>query len=329
MSIVTKSAPIGRVQASLRMPLRVAILNNMPDSALIRTEEEFTSLLHAAVSDRPLEIRMYALPSVLRGEAGRTHIAANYLTMEALYRQPPDALIVTGTEPLAADLRLERYWTELSALIEWADSCAIPAMFSCLAAHAAVLHLDGIARTPLASKCFGVFRHDVETSHKLMAGVAHSVALPHTRWNGLETAALEYAGYDILCHSDTSGIGMFARTRGATWLFCQAHPEYAHANLLREYRRDVRRFLRRDRATYPELPQGYFSEGETQLLIAFRHRAIAQMDPRALEAFPLVHGVTPSRQGWRNVAAQVFANWLNQSVVTPSVVGIDAAIRTH
>lgn len=337
MSIVSKSSPVRTLQASRQMPqrgcqgvtaggaMRIALVNNMPDSALIRTEAEFTALLHTAIGERKLKLDLYALASVPRAELGRLHVASHYRPIEDLWQSPPDALIVTGTEPKAANLRDERYWAELAMLIEWADACGVPTMFSCLAAHAAVLHLDGIGRTAMAGKCFGVFDHAVAREHPLAQGLASTAALPHTRWNTVAPEALLAAGYEILYRSDEVGAGIFTKQRQAGWLYFQAHPEYDASNLLREYRRDVRRFLRRGRATYPELPRGYFTEGETQLLVAFRQRAMAVMEPRALEAFPLVQGISPGREPWREAAVRVTQNWLRQTVAAQAQAPLDTS----
>jgi homoserine O-succinyltransferase len=305
----------------------------VPDSALIRTEEEYSALLQAALGDGPVELRFYALPRVDRAECGRHHIASHYLPIAHLWQNRPDALIVTGTDPKTAILRDEHYWPELSMLIDWADAAAIPAMFSCLAAHAVLQHLDGVGRMALAGKCFGVFDHRVAVEHPLMQGLPAHVTLPHTRWNDVPAEALLAAGYEVLCRSDEGGAGIFAKQRAAGWLFCQSHPEYDASNLLREYRRDISRFLRRERATYPELPRGYFTEGESQLLLAFRQRALAMMDPRAMEAFPLVQGITAGREPWRAAAVQLVRNWLQHALVEtgsaePETDAVAAALAT-
>ena len=53
---------------------------------------------------------------------------------------------------------------------------------------------------------------------------------------------------------------MFTREQSfcSLFLFLQGHPEYEAGTLLREYRRDIARFLRGEREHYPAVPQGYF-----------------------------------------------------------------------
>src|SRR5436190_1827131 len=56
----------------------------------------------------------------------------------------------------------EPYWHELTRLIDWACTNTLSAYWSCLAAHAAVLHLDGVSRRRLPVKCSGVYSCKVQ-----------------------------------------------------------------------------------------------------------------------------------------------------------------------
>src|SRR5438046_6382135 len=68
------------------------------------------------------------------------------------------------------------------------------------------------------------------------------------------------------------GVDSFVRRQKGLYVFFQGHPEYDADTLLLEYRRDVRRFRRRERDTYPLMPQGYFDDGTTAALAAIRRR---------------------------------------------------------
>ena len=65
-------------------------------------------------------------------------------------------------------------------------------------------------------------------------------------------------GYRILTRSAVAGVDMFVRQDKSFRLFFQGHPEYEATTLLREYRRDVGRYLRGERDDYPGLPLDYF-----------------------------------------------------------------------
>jgi homoserine O-succinyltransferase len=298
--------------------LDIAVINNMPDAALRRTEQQFVDLIDSAAESLPVRVRMHALPAVKRGEAARQHIAATYLAIDTLWRNPPDAIVVTGTEPRERNLADEPYWGAMTSLIDWADAKGIPALFSCLAAHAAVLHTDAVARLPLEQKCFGVFEHDVAPAHDLTNGVGPGMSLPHTRWNQVSRAALADAGYQVLSESPAAGVGFFARERRSLWLYCQGHPEYDGANLAREYRRDVQRYLRGERATYPALPENYFGHEDTALLNAFRARALAERDVSIMDTFPTDLRAGPTWDTWRPASIRICANWLNYVAQTMS-----------
>src|SRR5262249_3032899 len=203
-----------------------------------------------------------------------------------LWESRLDGLIVTGNEPRTPDLRAEPYWRTLAKIVDWAETNTRSTIWSCLAAHAAVLHMDGIRRHPLTEKCFGVFTSAVRAEHPLMRGLPARVTIPHSRWNELREADLRAAGYSILTRSDEAGVDIFARQENSLFLFFHGHPEYEARTLMGEYRRDVRRFLRGERETYPSFPHDYFDEGMATRLAEFRLRALADRREALIETFP-------------------------------------------
>jgi homoserine O-succinyltransferase/O-acetyltransferase len=311
-----------RTPPSGERPIRVALINNMSDGAITRTEDRFRHLLQQAADGFPVEVVYSSLPAILRSDKIRAHMSACYQSIDELSDNPPDAFVVTGAEPRERSLQQEQYWSSLASLIDWIDQLGVPAMFSCLAAHAAVLHLDGISRATLDDKCFGVFEHEAAQEHPLMDGAGGHMWLPHTRWNQVNEVELIQAGYQILSRSEEAGVGFFARERRSLWLFCQGHPEYEGPDLLREYRRDVGRFLSGQRETYPGLPRSYFRETEVQTLLAFRQQAMAQRDISIMELFPQIEHGAPTWDAWRPSAVKVFGNWLKQIVETQALPDI-------
>jgi len=309
-------------------PIRIALLNSMSDGAIVRTEHQFRNLLKLAAGGRAVEVICCSLPGIPRAGKVRDHIESFYKPIEELWDHTPDAIVLTGTEPRARDLRDEPYWASLTELIDRIEELALPAMFSCLAAHAAVLHTDGVARLPLNDKCFGVFEQEVASDHPLVNGIGSRMWLPHTRWNQVDETELVKAGYEILSWSANAGVGFFAKERKGLWLFCQGHPEYDGPNLLREYRRDVSRFLAKERATYPELPRSYFQESDTRLLNAFKQRALARGDLGVMDGFPRIEQGAATWGAWQPAAIKVFRNWL-ESVVLKNASADDARLETR
>jgi homoserine O-succinyltransferase len=185
-------------------------------------------------------------------------------------------------------------------------------VFSCLASHAAVLHFDGIERRRLEQKCFGMFEHRTLSEHPLALDLPCVSKIAHSRWNDVGEVALRECGYRILATSNLAGVGIFARDRRNPLLFFQGHPEYDTLALWREYRRDARRYLMRERDSYPSLPHAYFDARDTERLLQFAERAAAGRESSLLRAFPEV-GPRPGA-GRTPVAKAILGAWLSAIV---------------
>jgi len=292
-------------------PLKIALVNNMPDAALEDTEVQFFDLISAAAGEIPILVSLYSLPQVPRGDRGREHIAELYSGIERLWSDAVDCAIVTGTEPRHPDLRQEPYWRVMTELFEWAERNTFSAVLSCLAAHAAVLHADGVARRPQAEKLFGIFEERRIHEHPLLAGVAGPLRFPHSRWNDIGEGDLVAAGYQVLTSSAAAGVGLFVkRKQKSLFVHFQGHPEYARETLLKEYRRDVGRYLRHERESYPELPRNYFGDAAERALVGFRAASLACRSLEMTREFPDFDNSEAVRDGWRAPASQLYGNWL-------------------
>lgn len=290
--------------------LVIGLVNNMPDSALEATESQFARVLNAAANPLSIRLRLSFLPEVPRGPAGLEHVSSDrYWPIDELQREPPDALIVTGTEPVAPLLGDEPYWERLRELLQWADVNTTSSIWSCLAAHAATELLDGIRRQRLPQKRCGVFAHTTLPNQALLKGLATPLYTPHSRWNELPVDALREAGYTIVSASAETGADMFTKQSSSLLVFFQGHPEYEETTLLREYRRDVGRFLRGQQAHYPTLPHGYFPPAALELLGAFEARARAAT-PDLLSEFPIGEIAATLQNTWSAGATCIYRNWL-------------------
>ena len=290
--------------------LTVGLVNNMPDAALQATERQFVGLLGAAAGDLVVRLRPYALPEVPRTEWGLQYVRRFYADVEELWGTSLDGLIVTGTEPRSANLRDEPYWGSLTRLLEGAERHTPSAVWSCRATHAANLHLDGVARRPLDDKRFGIFECDRVADHPLTAGAPARVPLPHSRGNELPEDALTASGYRILTRSDAAGADAFVKQRNSLFVFFQGHPEYEAQTLMLEYRRDIKRFLLRERETYPGMPQGYFDQATEEALTALRERALVDRREEVLADFPTALAAGTVTNSWRASATCIYRNWL-------------------
>ena len=291
-----------------RPEVTIGLINNMPDSALKSTERQFARLLQAVAGGVRIRLHCFALHSVRRSSAARLLVERNYRDIADLGRLPIDALIVTGAEPVARTLQDEPYWRELTELIDWAGSNARSTIWSCLAAHAAVLHLDGIERHRLPRKCSGIYNCAGVADHWLTRNVQAPLKVSHSRLNELRESELAARGYQILTRSDDAGVDVFARQGPGRFIFFQGHPEYDALSLQREYMRDVARFLSGKRDDFPPIPACYFDTETEAVLAGFERRAKAAREPTLAAELPGLTLRADIAAG--SAAAILFRNWV-------------------
>lgn len=302
--------------------VRIALINNMPDAALEDTELQFFELLDAASGNLPVFLNLYSLDGVPRGERGMRHLNTFYQEISDLWDDRLDGVIVTGTEPHHADLKDEPYWRILSNVLDWAATNTTSTILSCLAAHASALHSDGISRQRLPDKQFGVFRSDQVCEHVIVENLGRSLCFPHSRWNELRESDLVTNGYTILTKSSEAGVDIFVKQKARSlFLYFQGHPEYGAETLLKEYRRDVRRFLTGERDAYPGMPHGYFDISASRALAEFQEIALRHRTEQLMERFPQALITDTLSSQWHSPAMSVYGNWLrhvlSKKVETP------------
>jgi homoserine O-succinyltransferase len=289
----------------------LALINNMPDPALEDTELQFFELLDIASGDVPVIVKLYSLTGIPRTDRGRQHLKSFYFDSDDLWNSRFDGVIVTGTEPHQPNLQDEPYWDFLTEVFDWAKENTSSTVLSCLAAHASVLHGDGISRHRLPDKQFGVFDSAKNCGHALTNRMADRIRFPHSRWNEVRGNELTSCGYTVLTESATAGVDLFVKKKKKSlFVHFQGHPEYGAQTLLKEYRRDIKRFLRQERETYPTAPAGYFDAAATQLLNDFRNRAIADRREDMAASFPETVVIGGLQNSWHSSAASVYRNWL-------------------
>jgi homoserine O-succinyltransferase len=317
---IERPAPTGLVQNDRRArafglaersarTIEIGLVNNMPDAAVAATQRQFARLIEDASDDLDVRLSLFALDTLPRDDAARRAMADDYAPARSLNGAKLDALIVTGAEPQAADLRQEAYWDELGFVLDWAADNTISSLLSCLAAHAAVLRSDGIVRRPLSNKRTGVFAIDIVADHALVAGLEPRYLTPHSRWNDLDEAKLVEKGYRVLSRSSQCGADIFVRKARSLLVHLQGHPEYEADSLAREHRRDLLRFLRGERTPPPNPPFNYYSPEAAAEVADFARRAMAAPEAALAGGFP-VSALAPKNEPWRPSALQFANNWL-------------------
>ena len=204
--IKVRSGPCGAMLrdvsrgASLRdgLPLVIGLVNNMPDAALQATERQFCDLLAEASTDLLILIRFFSIPELPRSEAGRAYVSQRYGDISELLAGSLDGLIVTGAPPREAVLSHEPYWSTMTKIVDWAEDNTTSTIWSCLAAHAAVLHQDGIDRRLFREKLSGVFECEKISDHEIVSGSADQWCVPHSRFNDVSEQELIAKDYCIV-----------------------------------------------------------------------------------------------------------------------------------
>jgi homoserine O-succinyltransferase/O-acetyltransferase len=314
--------------------LVIGLVNNMPDAALEATERQFRLLLSTAATGLSVQLMLCHMPSVPRSPAAEVYMSRSYVDIDAMFDTELDGLIVTGREPLQSDLRDEPYWKSFVRVLEWSRERTGSTIWSCLAAHAAVLHLDGIQRVRSQHKHCGVFDCSRISDHPLVAHIPDRYRMPHSRWNGIPQDKLVSSGYEPLAIAGDAGVDCFLRHEPgeSLFLFFQGHPEYQPDTLLLEYRRDLLRYLRGESAAWPDTPRGMLAPKHEAALQDIRSEATALQHEETLARLSEVFSGAGIENGWHATATTIYRNWLEYLFAQKAyraVVREPAAVAWH
>lgn len=304
-------SPTDTAGRAYERPLVIGLINSTSDRARRATELQFKALLQAAAPELPFQFKFFAFREIMSSAPPVSFSGVSYADVSTLPEAGLDALIVTGMEPRAQQLEDESIWDSFVKVVDWTERTRLPVAWSCLAAHAAVLYLDGICRTPNSSKISGVFEMVVAApDHPLMKGITTAWRSPHSRQFGLDEDRLVANGYRILARSVECGVDSFVKN-GLPFLFLQGHPEYAADTLMREYMRDMRRYVLGESMKIPAIPHDYF-DGATEAPLATQAR-LAEQNRGELSI--LVEIAKTAQAGlqaspWQSAATRLFANWI-------------------
>jgi homoserine O-succinyltransferase len=294
----------------IRASVNIGLITNMGDAALEATERQFLALLSAAAGGTRVRLSLYALPDVPRNDFGRDRIQRSYSLLQDLWESRLDGLIITGREPRTPNLKDEPYWNSLIEVLEWAEENTSSTIWSCLAGHAAILHMDGIHRRRSNEKRCGVFDCVQSAGHPLLEGLPAYIKVPHSRWNDIPEDELAACGYSVLTRAEDAGVDTMVKQRNSLFVFFQGHPEYESDTLLLEYRRDVKRYLKGETNTYPSMPRSYFDQNTTAALKALQEKALVDRDQQLLAGVEAALDGKRVSQTWAPTATRMYANWL-------------------
>ncbi len=294
--------------------LHVGLLNMMPDAALAATERQFFRLVGESNAIAQFYVHPFTLAELARGAEAQAYVAQYYESFEQIKEQGLDALIITGANVTQPDLALEPFWKPLIKVIDWAYDNVTSTLCSCLATHAVLQFRYHQKRRHLGFKRWGVYSHRVvDRKHPLVSDVNTRLDVPHSRFNDIARAQFEAAGLRVLAESDVAGVHLATSADGFRLVFFQGHPEYDTVSLLKEYKREVARFVKREREDYPPFPENYFTLKSQGILEEHRERVrAAAAHGASVPDLPESLLATGLDNTWHDTAEAVIDNWVGK-----------------
>ena len=294
--------------------LHIGLLNMMPDKALEATERQFLRLVGESNQIAQFNVHPFTLKELKRSNEGAAHINNYYTDIETIKEHGLDALIISGANIIGPDLSNQAFSKPLMEITDWAHENVTSILCSCLATHALLEYRYGIKRFPLQEKRWGVYSHDVvNKTHPLVAGVNTRFDVPHSRFNQVDKKQFDDAGLKILVESEQAGVHLAVSQDGFRIVFCQGHPEYDAISLMKEYKREVGRFINDDIDDYPRYPENYFNIRNRAVLVEYRDSVIMAKQKNATPPEFPEHLIVPELDNaWHDSAEAVINNWIGK-----------------
>jgi homoserine O-succinyltransferase len=292
--------------------LHIGFLNMMPDAALAATERQFIRLVGNCNRIAQFYVYPFSLPGLPRSTKTLEYIDRYYCDFDELKEQGLDALIITGANVINPDLEKEAFWEPLMGVVRWADENVASTLCSCLATHALLRYLYGIERQALPGKRWGVYSHRIsKPGHPLLRGINTRFDVPHSRFNEITRQQLEDAGLTVLVESEDGGVHMAVSPDQFRMIYFQGHPEYDRNSLLKEYKREVLRYLSGDLTSPPPFPENYFPARVEAMAAQYLEQAErAQANGQPIPAMPELEVEAMLDNTWGDTAKALVNNWL-------------------
>jgi homoserine O-succinyltransferase len=301
--------------------LHIGLLNMMPDAALEATERQFFRLVGESNQIAQFYMHPFSIANLPRSDKGRAHIEKYYESFEQIKAAGLDALIITGANVIGPELSTQPFWQPLIEVIDWAYTNVTSTLCSCLTTHAVLEFRYSQKRRPLGYKRWGVYSHRiVSRTHPLIAGVNTRFDVPHSRFNQIDRAQFDAANLPVLVESEAAGVHLAVSEDLFRLVFLQGHPEYDSISLLKEYKREVLRFINGDSSEYPPFPENYFSLQKQAILNEYKYTVLkARHNGKAIPEFPEDLISQDLDNTWHDTAEAIINNWIGQVYQVTSV----------
>ena len=172
-------------------PLEILILNLMPTK--ITTETQIARLL----ANTPLQVHMTLLQTASHAatHVSAAHLESFYKNFNEVRNNRYDGMIITGAPVETMDFEQVDYWNELCEIMDFSETNVYSTLHVCWGAQAGLYYHYGVRKQLLPEKMFGVFEHRVtRPANPLVRGFDEVFYAPHSRWAGLDRAAIDACG---------------------------------------------------------------------------------------------------------------------------------------
>ena len=249
-------------------PLKIVLLNLMPNK--IDTETQFSRLL----GNTPLQVELELINtrSYKSKNTSAEHLLAFYKSFDDIKDNNYDGMIITGAPVEKMEFEDVEYWDELCEIMEWSKTHVHSTFHICWGAQAGLYYHFGIEKQLLPEKLSGIYKHKVDKKTSILfRGFDNEFFVPHSRYTGIDRAAVEAdKRLKLIASSDKAGVYAIATENGKQ-VFITGHPEYDPATLRNEYLRDVAAGID------PNVPENYFENDDPNGEILVRWRAHANL----------------------------------------------------
>ena len=274
-------------------PLRVGLVNLMPDTAFLQTEIDFLKPIHAMSASLQIELILLAAESIKRLGVAAERMAAHYQKISKDVLARCDMVILSGANVLEKNILESEIGAEIVKIYQQSVEAGVTTVVaSCLSTHAILEGVFGIKREPNLDergnrfKLFGAFEHEVTQvgkTHPLTRDLNARFDFPYSRWNRTQSGLLlAHSDLEVLAASTANLVASAGEREGHLivskdfqFVGLQGHPEYAAMALFKEWRRDFTNWLESPSdSAPPALPKGYLTAEGERIIQNFQSKQI-------------------------------------------------------
>lgn len=312
--------------------LHIGLLNMMPDAALQATERQFLRLIGSCNHIAQFYVHLFTIGEIERQGEAKTHVERYYEDFRQLQQDGLDALIITGANPAHDDITQEPYWDPMADVLAWGREHVCSIVCSCLATHADLKLYHNIERIRLPQKRWGVYSHRLlERKHPLVSNINTRFDAPHSHFNEVTREQVEAAGLTVLAYSEQADVHLVVSPDQFRLIYFQGHPEYDINSLLKEYKRELDRFINDERPDYPPYPENYFAPKAIAILVEHKRQVeSAKSAGKTIPRLPEKRLHEYVDNTWTDTGKAMFNNWLgliyqltNRDRKQPFMAGVD------